>query len=159
MPNSSEPTYVRALPDFEDLDSEHDGSRFATKIQELFSEKQIDRLTIDLSGAYTDYYGCCPISDACISILLRGKSGQTRQLNVITSFRNDLSAQYAMLFFYKSRLHQLPLNPEDYEAISKAARDVCKTHNLEFNVYVVSPTFEYDSLDALGVPDFVLSSK
>lgn len=159
MPNSNETDYVRALPDYEDLDSEQEGIKFAEKIKDLFTGKQINRLTVDLSGAYTDYYGCSPISDACISVLNNSETVQTRQLNVITSFRNELSAQYAMLFFYKSRLHQQPLAPEDYEALSKAARDVCKSHNLEFNVYVVSSTFEYVSLDAMSLPDFVLSSK
>ncbi len=160
MPSKNEPVYFCALPNHEDLDNESEGQAFAKKITEFFSQKPpIDKLVIDLSGAYTDYYGCSPISDACIEILKKATTDGLRQLNIITSFRNELSAQYAMLFFYKSTLQAEQLAPDDYEAISGAARTICKSNNLEFNVYVVPANFEYSNFAALGNPDFVLSSK
>lgn len=158
MTKEASPFYIRAVPEFEDLDNQRSGKEFGHKIRAACARHVPSAMVIDLTGAFLDYWGCSHVTDACIEVLQLKKSRDARKLSVITSYRHEAGAQYAMLFFYKSKFVSPDLRGDDYDAISAAARRVCKDNNLEFNVHVVSSDFEYPR-GMNSMPDFVLSAR
>lgn len=151
--------YLKAAPEFFDLDHEDGGKRFSEKLKEI-SQKESSAATIvlDFSGnVRLDYWGCSEIINTCVGILReRGISGE-RTIKVITSLRYAEKENYAWLFFNKSTFKTA--ENSSMNSHYEIAKYVCREQGLVFHVHKVSLKYKYEpKSDGLGDDAIVLSS-
>lgn len=145
--------YLKAAPEFVDLDSAEDGAGFVTHLINRVSDERPMSLVIDISNCFLDYWGCAPLIEKAIDILTDSDSQSVRTLAILTTMNYGKRDTYASLFFKGSRFEQLANN------FLGSAFKACKDSNIEFKIWVVPASdFKFATLAALRNPDFVLSS-
>lgn len=150
----SNPTvYIRAAPDFLNLDTELDGRAFLAKIKSMAPDKPFG-LIIDISDCYLDYWGCSPVIEGAMGILSDSVENRIHSLAVITSMAFGSKAAYASMFFKGSRFET-----ERSGNLLEVAFNACEEVSIELKIWVVPPGFQFLDLVSLRNPTLILSSK
>ena len=146
--------YIKASPEFTDLDTAADGQKLLEDIKGRVRDEKPDVLVIDISECFLDYWGCAPLVEGCMDILHDAEGRGTKTIAIITTMNFGSKNSYASLFFKGTRFEG---NSNRFPDI---ARKACQQTGIEFRIWVISdPNFIFTDLVSLGNPFCTLSSK
>ena len=151
---SGSTSYVKAAPEFTDLDTEVDGERFTQAIRVKVGESKPAELVIDISECFLDYWGCAKVVEGAMDLLRGSEGSNLNTLAFLTTMDFGMRKSYASLLFKGTRFEK---DSKDFIAIAISA---CKEMNLELRIWIVpSKGFVYEGLSRLKQPNYILSSK
>lgn len=146
--------YVKASPNFVDLDTDEDGKVFLAEVKKQWNEKPCSTLVLDISDCFLDYWGCAPLIEGAIDMLSDKGRRNVRTLAILTTMGFGERHTYASTFFKGSKFDN---GSKDFLEVACAA---CQETCIEFKIWLVPITnFIFSDLAELRNPNFVLSSR